>query len=57
MQKKKKNYEKIIKRHKNIASQFNHNYIIYKILVLIKIIRILKPFLRSITDFYFLKNN
>ena len=31
--------------------------IIYKILLLLKIIRILKCFLRSITDFYFVKKN
>ena len=31
--------------------------IIHKILVLLKINRILKRFLRSITNFYFFKNN
>ena len=32
-----KKIEKIIKRHKNTASQFHHDYITYKILVLLKI--------------------
>ena len=36
-----------------VVLQLYHDYIIYKILVLLKLARILKHFLKSITDFWF----
>ena len=48
-----KNYINFFRGYKNVASQFYHDYMNYKILVLLKITRILKNFLRSIIDFYF----
>ena len=51
----KKFYKKVIRRHKNAASQVKIIYIIHKFLVLLKITRIWKGFLRSIKDFYFFK--
>ena len=48
-----KNYINFFRRYKNAASQFYHDYMNYKILVLLKITRILKNFLKSIIDFFF----
>ena len=48
-----KNYINFFRGYKNVARQFYHDYMNYKILVLLKITRILKNFLRSIIDFYF----
>ena len=53
----KKSSQKNIKMQKNVASQFYHDYVICKILVLVKITIVLKCFLRNIVDFYFFKNN
>ena len=52
-QKKKSKNQKIIRRHKDAASQFYHNlYNTYT--TFLKITRILKCFLRTIIDFTFL---
>ena len=48
-----KNYINFFRRYKNAASQFYHDYMNYKVLVLLKITRILKNFLKSIIDFFF----
>ena len=52
-----KNYINFFRRYKNAASQFYHDYMNYKILVLLKITRILKNFLKSIIDFFFLSQH
>ena len=53
-----KNFNKILLEDiKMLQVNFIIIYIIHKILVLLKITRILKHFLRSIIDFYFFKNN
>ena len=50
-------YKKRLGEIKILLVDFIMINIIHKILVLLKITRILKRFLRSVIDFYFLKNN
>ena len=49
--------EKLFDEIKMLQVNFIVIYIIHEMLVLLKITRILKRFLRSIIDFYFLKND
>ena len=51
------NYKKLLEEIKMLRVNFIMICIIHKILVLLKVTRILKRFLRSKTDFYFLKKN
>ena len=50
-------YKKRLGEIKILLVNFIMINIIHKILVLLKITRILKRFLRSVIDFHFLKNN
>ena len=49
--------KKLLEDMKMLQVNFIMIYIIHKILVLLKLIRILKSFLRRTIDFFFKKNN